>query len=150
MVLALAAVSAAYPADATVAKTDGSEFLQLQDGHGFASSRVRGTYFGRVHRGRIIASSNVSEAGCETRKRLEDGLRLCRGRDITFWTPSDARWRVRLRGHGISATGWVRGCLRLDGRNNGPTGSFKIGFSTNDARPWPRKLTSYRLGSGKC
>ena len=130
-----------------MAKPTGSDLLQLQDGNGFASTRVRGNFFGRVHRGRIMATANVNENGCETKRRLENGLRLCRGREITFSTPSDARWRVRLRGHGISATGWVRGCLRLDGRNSGPTGSFQIG---NDAHAWPRSLTSYRLGSGKC
>jgi hypothetical protein len=149
VVLALAALSAAFPAGAVVAKTGGATLLQLMDGHGFASTRVRGTFFGRVDRGRIIASRNVSEAGCEFRRRLANGMRLCRGRDITFHTPSDTRWRVRLRGHGISATGWVRGCLRLDARNSGSTGTFKIGFD-GQARSWPRTHMSYRLGSGRC
>jgi hypothetical protein len=149
VVLALAAVSAAYPAGPVVGRTGGATFVQLTDGHGFASTRVRGTYFGRIDRGRIIATRNVSEAGCEARRRLQNGFRLCRGRNITFHTPSDARWRVRLRGHGISATGWVRGCLRLDARNSGSTGTFKIGFDGAE-RPWPRSLTTYKLGSGSC
>jgi hypothetical protein len=145
----LAAVSAAYPAGPVAGKTDGATLLQLMDGHGFASTRVRGTFFGRVDRGRIIATRNVSVAGCESRRRLANGFRLCRGQNITFHTPSDTRWRVRLRGHGISATGWVRGCLRLDARNSGSTGTFEIGFDGNE-RAWPRSLTSYRLGSGRC
>ena|SRR6188472_3385689 len=132
-----------------VPKTDGATYLQLQDGHGFASTRVRGNYFGRVEQGRIVATANVSENGCEFRKRLAHGLRLCRGHDITFRTPTDKRWRVRLRGHGISATGFVRGCLHLDGRNSGSTGSFRIGFR-GDVRSWPRTQTSYRLGTGTC
>jgi hypothetical protein len=148
LVLVLAAASAC-PAEAVVAKTDGAEYVQLQDGHGFASIRVRGSFFGRVRRGRIVATSNVSENGCEARKRLEHGFRLCRGRDITFWTPADTRWRVRLRGHGVSATGFVKGCLRLDARDSGSTGSFKLG-SGGDMRSWPRSLTNYRLGTGAC
>ena len=145
----LAATGAgAFAANAPFAKTDGATYLQLQEGHGFASTRVRGTYFGRVDRGRIVASKNVGEHGCEIHRRLAHGLRLCRGHDITFSTPSDERWRVRLRGHGISATGFVRGCLRLDARNSGSTGTFRIGFGGTHS--WPRSLTSYRLGSGSC
>lgn len=132
-----------------LSKPNGSTYVQLQGGHGFATTRVRGNYFGRVDRGRIIASANVSENGCEKRWRLDSGLRVCRGRDITFGTPVDARWRVRLRGRGISAVGFVRGCLRLDGRNSGATGSFKIG-GDGGMRPWPRTPSRYRLGSGSC
>jgi hypothetical protein len=146
LVVSTAGSSAAGPA---VAKTDGATYLQLQEGHGFASTRVRGNYFGRVEQGRIVATANVSENGCEVRKRLAHGLRLCRGHDVTFRTPTDKRWRVRLRGHGISATGFVRGCLRLDGRNTGSTGSFTIGFGSEE-RSWPRTRTSYRLGTGTC
>jgi hypothetical protein len=148
--LPLVVVTDTSAARSVVAKTDGATYLQLEDGHGFAATRSRGTYFGRVERGRIVATANVSENGCERRRRLAHGLRLCRGRDITFHTPSDRRWRVRLHGHGISATGFVRGCLTLDARNSGSTGSFKIGRPDGDSRPWPRARTSYRLGAGTC
>jgi hypothetical protein len=144
-------VVAAPGAAAPIAgKTDGATFLQLQDGHGFAGTRLRGNYFGRVDHGRIVASKNVLESGCDHRRRLGNGLRLCRGHDITFHTPSSERWRVRLRGDGVSATGWVRGCLRLDARNSGSTGTFRRGSFFSDPRPWPRTLTSYRLGNGSC
>ena len=99
---------------------------------------------------RIVATANVMASGCEKRKRLGDNLRLCRGRDVTFLTPAGERWRVRLRGHGIFASGRVRGCLRLDGRNSGPTGTFKIGSPWSDDRPWPRQRRAYKLGSGRC
>jgi hypothetical protein len=144
-----AAVLAAASEARLAAKTDGAEYLQLQDGHGFASIRIRGNFFGRVHRGKVIATSNVSENGCEAHKRLKHGFWKCRGRDITFRTPQDTRWRVRLRGHGISATGFVKGCLRLDARTSGSKGSFKIGFFA-DSRSWPRSLRKYRLGTGAC
>jgi hypothetical protein len=147
--VALTASAAACPADAAVARTDGADFVQLHEGHGYASIRVRGNFFGHVDSGRIVATANVSENGCEAHKPLNHGFRLCRGHDITFRTPVDSRWRVRLRGHGISATGFVRGCLRLDGRNAGPTGSYKLGFD-GPAKSWPRRLRRYRLGSGSC
>lgn len=149
MLVALAASSAAHRADAVVAKTDGADFIQLHEGHGYASIRVRGNFFGRVDRGRIVATSNVSENGCEARKQLEHGFHLCRGHDVTFRTPVESRWRVRLRGHGISASGFVRGCLRLDGRNSGRTGSYRVGFRSQ-LKSWPRRLARYRLGSGSC
>ena len=148
LVAVAVAASTAGAAHGTVAKTSGAAYLQLQDGHGFAAIRVRGNFFGRVGQGRIVSTANVDRHGCERRKRLKHGLRLCRGEAITFKTPTDSRWRVRLRGHEISATGFVRGCLRLNARNTGPTGTFRINDPVMHA--WPRSSTRYRLGTGTC
>jgi hypothetical protein len=152
LVLVLAvglAASSAASAGRIVAKTSGAAYVQLKDGAGYASVRVRGNFFGRVERGRIVATRNVSMNGCERRRLLANGFVRCRGRMLTFKTPVDSRWRVRMRGRGISATGFVRGCLRLNGRDTGSTGFFRVGMSSS-LRAWPRDGTSYRLGSGRC
>ena len=141
------AASAATAAHGALGRTSGAAYLQLKDGYGFAAIRVRGNFFGRVGQGRIVSTANVERHGCERRKRLRNGLRLCRGQAITFATPTDSRWRVRLRGHEIAATGFVKGCLRLNARNSGSTGTFKIDGAT---RAWPRSLERYRLGTGDC
>jgi hypothetical protein len=151
LVLVLAvglAASTAASGGRTLAKTEGADYLQLKDGAGFASVRIRGNFFGRVSRGKIVATRYVNMNGCERRKALAHGRVRCRGSNLTFITPTDRRWRVRLRGRGISATGFVRGCLRLDARDIGETGEFRIG--SGSLRPWPRSRTSYRLGSGSC
>ena len=149
LVLALGlAASTAAPGGRTLAKPSGADYIQLKGGAGFASVRIRGNFFGFVKRGKIVATRNVNLHGCERRRVLAHGRVRCRGRSLTFITPTDRRWRVRLRGRGISATGFVRGCLRLDGRDSGSTGEFRIGGG--ETRPWPRSRTGYRLGSGTC
>ena len=150
VVLAVAvAASAAMAAHGAVAKTSGAVYLQLSDGAGLAKIRNRGTFIGQVKRGKIIATKNVNLSGCESRKKVGGNMIRCRGRAITFNTVGADRWRLRLRGHGIYGSGFVRGCLVLDGRNSGPTGTFRRGMG-DDADPWPRTRTRYRLGTGSC
>jgi hypothetical protein len=143
------AASAAAAAHGAVAKTSGAVYLQLSDGAGLAKVRNRGTFIGQVKRGKIIATANVNLNGCESKKKVGGNMVRCRGREITFNTIGADRWRVRLRGSGIYGSGFVRGCLVLDGRNSGPTGTFRRGMG-DDAAPWPRSRTRYKLGSGSC
>ena len=147
LLLALGAVIFAVPAgtSATLERPSGSVYLQFLDGAGTARVRPRGNFLGRVGRGRIVASRNVHLGGCESRRRLADGLKECRGTGLTFRTPSDARWRLRLHGRTINATGFVRGCMVLNGVNRGDPGQFRIGDTLRD---WPRTATRYRLGRG--
>jgi hypothetical protein len=149
LVAVAVAASMVGAAHGVVAKTSGAVYLQLSDGAGLAKVRNRGTFFGQVKRGKIIATSNVNLNGCESKKKIGDHLVRCRGRAITFNTAGADRWRLRLRGRGIYASGFVRGCLVLDGRNSGSTGTFRRGMA-GDADPWPRSRTSYRLGTGTC
>ena len=147
LALAVAGLLAVPAAHATVlARTQGSVSLELQDGAGVAKIRFRGNFLGRIVRGRIVATSNVILSGCDYRRRLADGRILCRGRDLTFRTPPDARWRLLLGGHGINAAGFVRGCIVLDGVDIGPTGTFRRDGSM--WRSWPRQATLYQLGLG--
>ena len=129
----------------TFARTPGSVYVQFIDGAGIAKVRYRGTFLGRVGRGRIVGTRNMHFGGCEARRRLANGLKLCHGTALTFRTPSDERWRVRMRGRRIDATGFVRGCMTLDGVNRGDPGQFRIGDTIRD---WPRSATRYRLGRG--
>jgi hypothetical protein len=145
--LVLVAAGAASGA-ATVAKTEGATSVQLNGGAGLASIRSRGNVLGRVRRGGIVATANVHVNGCASKTQRNNGLVECRGKGITFRTLGDTSWRVRLRGRGISASGIARGCLILDARDTGSTGTFRIGGE--EAHPWPRQRTSYRLGAGTC
>lgn len=132
-------------AGGAIERTAGSVYLQLLDGAGFAKVRYRGNFFGHVGRGRIVATLKVGLSGCEAERRLSRRLKLCRGRELAFRTPSDARWRLRLRGRRINASGFVRGCMMLNGVDRGDPGDFRIG---DVVRRWPRSATRYRLGAG--
>jgi hypothetical protein len=143
------AASTAGAAHGAVAKTSGAVYLQLSEGAGLAKIRNRGTLFGQVKRGRIIATRNVSLNGCESKRNVGGNKVRCKGQAITFNTVGADRWRVRLRGRGIYSSGFVRGCLVLNGRDSGSAGTFRRGIG-DDADPWPRSRTSYRLGTGSC
>jgi hypothetical protein len=143
------AASMAGAAHGAVAKTSGGSYLQLSDGVGFAKVRNRGTFIGRVKRGKIVATGNVTVNGCESRGETNDNMTRCRGREITFNTAGADRWRLRLRGRGIFGSGFVRGCLVLDGRDAGDTGTFRRGLD-GDPQPWPRERRRFALGSGGC
>ena len=101
--------------------------LQLADGAGFAKVRNSGTFIGRVKRGKIVATPNVNVNGCESRSDTNDNMIRCRGREITFNTVGAGRWRLKLRGRGIYGSGFVHGCLVLDGRDTGSTGTYQRG-----------------------
>ena len=114
-----------------------------------AKVRDRGTFIGRVKRGKIVATSNVNVNGCESRSETNDNMTRCKGREITFNTVGAGRWRLRLRGRGIYGSGFVHGCLTLDGRDTGETGAFRRGLD-GDEQPWPHSRTRFTLGSGSC
>lgn len=141
--------STAGAAHGVVAKTAGGVYLQLSDGAGVAKVRNGGNFFGRVQRGKIVVTANVHVNGCESRGNTKNNMVRCKGRGLTFSTVGAQRWRVRLRGRGISGTGFVRGCLVLNARDSGSTGTFRRGIGS-DLRAWPRKRTRYKLGSGSC
>ena len=143
------AASMAGAAHGAVAKTSGATYLQLADGAGFAKVRNRGPFFGRVKRGKIVATSNVHLNGCESRGDTNDNMIRCKGRGITFNTVGAERWRLRLRGRGISGSGFIHGCLVLDARDTGSTGTFRRGL-IGDPKPWPKSRTRYTLGTGTC
>ena len=151
-ILLLGSCLAVPTAGATLARTTGSVYVQFMHGAGAAKVRYRGNFLGRVGRGRIVATKNVIVGGYASRRTLDSGLIEYRGPDsvhtsMSFRTPGDVVWRLRLFGHGIDATGFVRGCMKLDAVNVGPTGSFKIG-QAGTTRPWPRAARTYRLGLG--
>ncbi len=150
VVLAVAVLaSTAGAAHGVVAKTSGGVYLQLSDGAGFAKVRDRGNFFGRVNRGKIVVTANVHVNGCESSGKTNTNMVRCKGRGLTFSTVGAERWRLRLRGRGISGTGFVRGCLVLNARDSGSTGTFRRGIG-GELKAWPRKRTRYELGSGSC
>jgi hypothetical protein len=141
--------STAGAAHAVSAKTTGGGWIELFDGAGLAKVRTSGTFIASVRRGKIVASASVVVTGCERRVSLAGNRVRCRGRDLKVITIGASRWRVKLRGRGISGSGNVRGCLVLDGRNSGSTGTFRRNRQ-GDPKPWPRSRTRYTLGSGSC
>lgn len=149
LVAVAVAASMAGAAHGAVAKTTGGVYLQLSEGAGFAKVRNRGNFFGRIKRGKIVATSNVLVNGCESRSETNDTMTRCKGREITFNTVGAGTWRLKLRGRGIFGSGFVHGCLVLDGRNTGETGAFRRGFD-GEEQPWPHSRKRFTLGSGSC
>jgi hypothetical protein len=148
LVAVAAAASTAGAAHGVVAKTAGGTSLELYQGAGFASVRNRGTLIGRIRHGKIVATPNVRVNGCERRGPAHRNMIRCKGRWITFSTIDAKKWRVRLHGRGISGSGFVKGCLVLDGRDSGDAGSYRrAGGGWKD---WPRSRTRIALGSGSC
>ena len=148
LVAVAVAASMGGAAHGTVAKTNGGVYLQLSEGAGFAKVRNRGTFIGRVKRGRIVATPNVNVNGCESRSDTSDNMTRCKGREITFNTVGAGRWRLKLKGRGIYGSGFVHGCLVLDGRDTGSTGTYQRG--DEDPHAWPRFRKRFTLGSGSC
>jgi hypothetical protein len=142
------AASVAGAAHGAVAKTSGAVSLQLANGAGLAKVRNQGSFFGRITRGTIVATPNVHVYGCESRGDTNNNMTRCKGRQITFNTFGAAKWRLRLSGRGISGSGFVHGCLVLNGRDTGDTGTYQRG--DDDPKAWPRSRTRYGLGSGSC
>jgi hypothetical protein len=152
-IVLLVGLLAVPAADATVERTVGSVYLQFTDGAGLAKVRYRGNFFGSVRRGRIVATRNVIVSGYASKRTLASGLIEYRGPNsnslrMGFRTPQPpTTWRLRLNGRGIYASGFVRGCMTLDGVDVGDPGRFRIGETTM-LRPWPRTARTFRLGLG--
>jgi hypothetical protein len=148
LVAVAVAASTAGAAHGALAKTDGAVSLQLFDGAGVASVRNRGNFFGQVKHGTIVATSNVRVNGCESKTKLSGNRVRCKGDAITFNTIGVDRWRLRLRGRGIYGSGFVSGCLVLNGRDHGSTGTYRRGDS--EPKAWPRSRKRFELGTGTC
>jgi hypothetical protein len=145
--LMIAGLVAVPAAEATVPRTPGNVYLQLSNGAGSANVRYVGNLLGHVRRGRILATGNVIVSGYDAPPRhLRNGLVEYHGRYLGFRTPASA-WRLRVTGRGINASGFVRGCMTLNGRDLGDPGDFKIDQEGRTSR-WPRAATRYRLGWG--
>ena len=100
------AASMAGAAHASVAKTSGAVSLQLKDGAGLAKVRNRGTFFGRVRRGKIVATPNVHVNGCESRGETNGNMIRCKGREITFYTCTACHGVALIKAQGMSRELW--------------------------------------------
>jgi len=140
-------VSAPTSSAFSLYRTQGSAEIELRAGAGVAKIRFRGTFIGYVARGRIVATNNVTVSGSEARRRVSPTLVAYRGTELRFKVFNSAgRWRLQLSGRGISAGGFVRGCMTLNAFDVGPTGWYRI--QSADFKRWPRQVTTYKLGLG--
>jgi hypothetical protein len=147
IVLVAGVVMAPTSSAVILGRTLGSAEVELRAGAGVAKIRFRGTFIGYVARGRIVATNNVTVTGWESRRRISSTLIAYRGAELRFKVYNTAgRWRLRLSGRGISAGGFVRGCVTLNAFDRGPTGWYRI--QSLDFKRWPRQATTYRLGLG--
>jgi hypothetical protein len=147
IVLVAGVVVAPMSSAVILGRTPGSAEIELRAGAGVAKIRFRGTFIGYVARGRIAATNNVTVTGWESRRRISPTQMAYRGTELRFKVfNSEGRWRLRLNGRGISAGGFVRGCMTLNAFNVGPTGWYRI--QSPDFRRWPRQATTYKLGLG--
>jgi hypothetical protein len=131
-------------AEGVLLRTSGGVQVGLEDGHGFAKLRSRGTLLGRIRRGRVVATENVFVGHWTEKRRVFDRLIAYRGRRMTLRVFSgDGAWVVRLRGGGINVSGVVRGSLTVNGVNSGPTGRYTIDGGAE--HPWPRSRRTFQL-----
>jgi len=147
-IVLVAGVVVAPTASAVIlGRTPGSAEIELRSGAGVAKIRFRGTFIGYVARGRVVATNNVTVTGWESRRRTSPTLVVYRGTELRFKVfNTEGRWRLRLNGRGISAAGFVRGCMTLNAFDVGPTGLYRI--QSSYFKRWPRQATTYRLGLG--
>jgi hypothetical protein len=147
IVLVLSVVAARTSSAVIRERTPGTAAIELRAGAGTAKIRFRGTLIGYVARGKIVATNNVTVTGQESRRRISPSLVAYRGSELRFKVfNTNGQWRLRLNGRGISASGFVRGCMTLNGVDSGPTGWYRI--ESSDFRRWPRQATTYKLGTG--
>jgi hypothetical protein len=147
IVVVAGVVAAPTSSAAILGRTPGSAEIELKAGAGVAKIRFRGTLIGYVVRGRIAATNNITVTGWESRRRISPTQMAYRGTELRFKVfNTEGRWRLRLNGRGISAAGFVRGCMTLNAFDVGPTGWYRI--QSPDFKRWPRQATTYKLGLG--
>jgi hypothetical protein len=147
IVLVAAVVAAPTSSSVILDRTVGSAEVELRAGAGVAKIRFRGTFIGYVARGRIMATKNVTVTGAESRRRISPTRVAYRGTELRFKVyNTQGRWWLQLHGRGISAGGFVRGCMTLNAFDVGPTGWYRI--QSPVFKRWPRRATTYRLGLG--
>jgi hypothetical protein len=147
IVLVAGVVAAPTSSAGILARTSGSVEVELRAGAGVAKIRYRGTFIGYVARGRIVATNNVTVTGSESRRRISPTRVAYRGTELRFRVYNNqGRWRLQLSGRGISAGGFVRGCMTLNAFDVGPTGWYRI--QSPAFKRWPRQATTYKLGLG--
>jgi hypothetical protein len=151
LTLAVVAATAVSAGAITVESTRGAAYVELLHGHGYAKISSLGAVFGKIWRGRIVATRNVRFSwNCHRQAVAGTSLVQCRGHRIYFRTPGHgARWRVMMTGRGINASGVARGCLVLNGVDSGRTGQYRLGGS-GLYHTWPRRTMRHRLGYGRC
>jgi hypothetical protein len=147
IVLVAGVVAGPTPSAVIMDGTSGSAEIELKAGAGVAKIRFHGTFIGYIARGRIAATNNVTVTGSESRRRISPTLMAYRGTELRFKVfNTEGRWRLQLKGRGISAGGFVRGCMTLNAFDVGPTGWYRI--QSRDFKRWPRQATTYKLGLG--
>ena len=150
--LLLSAVLALTVAAAGEAATSaGSDSFELYRGKGKAIVAKRGAVLGGMRRGKIKithlpggSAPRGYVTGCERRYGSWNTVLVCRGRDLRFYVYGGT-WRVRLRGHGINASGVVRGYLSLGplSATAGSAGWYSI--EGRAFRRWPLTWKTFRL-----
>jgi hypothetical protein len=148
--LAVTLAPTAFAAD-VAARTPGAQSFQVWNGHGRAVISRRGAVFVNLGSGRVrvidLPDGKAPWHRCNSEGRRVSGTTIeYRGRDVRCRVSSlgEARpWQLVIRGHGIFASGVVRGSLTLDAFDEGPAGRFQI--ADRPVRRWPRVVRTYPL-----
>jgi hypothetical protein len=149
LIAALALAAASTPSFASAATVVAGKPVSLSNGYGKAQISRRGSLLAVVGWGRIrivdLPSGRAPVRSCnKPLRKVNASTWTARGRDVRCRVWGMGPWRVTLLGWRIHASGVVRGFLRLDGRDSGRTGTYKIGDAPR--RAWPRYLATFRLG----
>jgi hypothetical protein len=149
LVATLALAAASTPSSASAAAVAAGKPVSLTNGLGKAQISRRGSLLAVVGWGRIrivdLPTGRPPVRSCnKPLRKLNATTWTVRGRDVRCRVWGVGPWRVTLLGRRIHASGVLRGFLKLDGRDTGRTGTYRIGDAPR--KPWPRTLATFRLG----
>ncbi len=145
--LALGSVLVAGLAPALGAGSSAPESFAVQDGRGTVTVRGTGVVIGRLDHGdlQIVDLSPLDQWSPRVNGVPRGKLVWTRGRGVNFYLPG-GRYRIVVKGEGISISARGQGVVTLDGRPDavGDAGLFSVG--DDDDKQVPDEVTRIPFG----
>ncbi|HSK16796.1 MAG TPA: hypothetical protein VK915_11585 [Gaiellaceae bacterium] len=131
-----------------LARTPGSELVEVKRGHGRAVITKKGSIVVVVRRGRIRV---VDRPGGDRPTfrcnrppvRVSSTTVQVRGKDIRCLVFGAGPWQVIAKGAGVNASGRVRGSLTLQATPGKRRGLYRVG--QGNFKRWPLAATTYNV-----
>ncbi len=147
LVVGLLALALVVPAALVAGPVNRGSF-SIEQGSGTMTIRGRGVLLGRLERGQIVVTDLSPRDQWTPRVNGVTRIRtqLLRAREVTFYVPG-GRYRIVLRGEGISVSARGVGDAVLAGEPNGitgETGTYWVG--DDEPKPVPDTPTSVLFG----
>ena len=146
--LCLVMLAVAVPAGWTAASPAGSP--SIEGGRGSVVLKWNGIVIGRLDRGevQIIDLSPLDQWSPRVNGVPRGRTVWTRGKDINFYIPG-GRYRITVRGNGISVSARGQGTATLSGRPDvsGVTGTYAVGDAAPVSIPDTTETVTYGLAS---